>query len=152
MPEGYKLENNIIFGKHNSHKGLFEIKIHNPKRRNAVNKEAQAKLAEVIHLAEADEEVKVIMLHGGKYYSSGNDISIFMQAAGESIDELKKQAKQGIEVVMVNMVLAVAFCKKPIVAVVRGECHGVMFTMLSHATLVYVAPDAKFRTPFMESA
>ena len=52
---------------------------------------------------------------------------------------------------MVDMLLTLCFCKKPIIAVVRGGALGIAFTLLSHVTLVYVAPDAKMRTPFMES-
>ena len=47
-PPGYKLENQIIFGKSQSHPGLFEIKIHNPKKRNAIGTEPEKKLCELI--------------------------------------------------------------------------------------------------------
>ena len=52
---------------------------------------------------------------------------------------------------MVNMILAMNKCTKPIVAVVRGGAIGIGFTMLAHATFVYCSPDAYFKTPFMES-
>lgn len=67
------------------------------------------------------------------------------------IDEAKKDADYGVKTVMVNMLLTLAFCKKPIVAVVRGTAMGIAFTLLSHVTLLYVAPDAKMFTPFMAS-
>lgn len=49
------------------------------------------------------------------------------------------------------MLMTMQFSKKPIVAVVRGGAMGIGFTLLSHCTLVYVAPDVKLKTPFMES-
>ena len=89
------------------------------------------------------------MLHGGKYFSSGNDISMFFKYTDPK--EMYKMAKYGVQTVMVDMLLALSFCKKPIVAVVRGQALGIAFTLLSHVTLCYVAPDVKMRTPFMES-
>ena len=97
-----------------------------------------------------DKEVKVILLHGGKYYSSGNDISVFMKAG--DVEEAKARAKYGVQTVMVDMLTTLSFCTKPIVAVVRGAALGIAFTMLSHVTLLYVSPDAKMMTPFMASA
>lgn len=48
IPAGYKLENLIIYGKSQSHPGLFEIKFHNPKRKNAIGVEPEKKLTELI--------------------------------------------------------------------------------------------------------
>jgi enoyl-CoA hydratase/carnithine racemase len=45
--------------------------------------------------------------------------------------------------------MALAKCKKPIVAVIRGGCYGMGFTLIQHATLVYCSADAKFKTPFI---
>ena len=53
---------------------------------------------------------------------------------------------------MVDMLMAIGFCKKPVVAVVRGGALGIAFTLLAHTTLLYVAPDVKMRTPFMVSS
>jgi enoyl-CoA hydratase/carnithine racemase len=47
--------------------------------------------------------------------------------------------------------LAINESNKPIVAVVRGGCIGIAFTMLSLVDFVYVAPDAFFMTPFMKT-
>ena len=60
-----------------SHPGLLEIKFHMPKRANSLNGESMMKVAEIINAAQDNKNIKVIMLHGGKFYSSGNDISAF---------------------------------------------------------------------------
>lgn len=52
---------------------------------------------------------------------------------------------------MVDYTIALQFCKKPIVAVVRGKALGFQFTTLANVHFLYVAPDAKFKTPFVES-
>ena len=48
IPDGYVLENELIFGKSKSHPGLFEIKIHNPKKRNAATTDLEIKLTKLI--------------------------------------------------------------------------------------------------------
>jgi len=65
---------------------------------------------------------------------------------------MAKVAEYGVNVVMVNMILAMASCKKPIVCVVRGSAIGIGFTMTAHSTFLYCSPEAKFMTPFMKSA
>ena len=52
---------------------------------------------------------------------------------------------------MVDMLLALNACKKPIVAVVRGGSIGIGYTLLNHVTMIYCSPDATFKVPFMES-
>lgn len=74
-PAGYVNECNLIYGKRKSHPGLFEIKFHNPKRKNAIGTDPERRLGELVKQAGEDDEVKVILLHGGNYFSSGNDLS-----------------------------------------------------------------------------
>ena len=52
---------------------------------------------------------------------------------------------------MVDMLLALNSCKKPIVAVVRGGSIGIGYTLLNHVTMIYCESRARFKTPFMES-
>ena len=52
---------------------------------------------------------------------------------------------------MVNMLLAMANCRKPIVTVVRGGAIGIGFTLTAHSTFLYCGKEAKFMTPFMKS-
>ena len=40
---------------------------------------------------------------------------------------------------------------KPIVAVVRGGCVGISFTILGLYDFVFCSPDAYFKAPFMSS-
>jgi len=149
IPKGFVEEDLIIHGKRKSHPGLYEIKFHNPKKKNAIGTPPEKKLGELIAKCQDDEEVKVILLHGGTFFSSGNDISIFTKVTDK--EAAKKRAENSVNIVMVNFLLQMANSKKPIVAVVRGRAIGIGFTLLSHATLVYVDPKATFYTPFMAS-
>ena len=149
-PEGYKIADNIIYGKHKNYPGLFEIKLHNPKYRNAITLNMYTKLGDLIHMAEDDDDVKCILLHGGKYFCSGNDISMFTKY--KNLSEAMDAMRHGVEVGMASLVMGVAACKKPLIAFVRGGCYGISFTTLGNATMVYCTPDAVFKTPFMDSA
>ena len=48
MPEGFKLEEQMIYGMRKEYPGLFEIKIHNPKLKNAIGTPPEAKMTQLI--------------------------------------------------------------------------------------------------------
>ena len=100
-----------------------------------------------------DDDVKMILLHGGSFFSSGNDLGAFADAFKnkESPAKMLEKADYGVNTVLTGMLLNMSKCNKPIVTVVRGGSVGIGFTMLSHSTFVYCSPDAYFKTPFMGS-
>lgn len=65
--------------------------------RNALNGDAQDQIAKCINACQEDEDVKVILLHGGRFYSSGNDLTAFQSAKGKPQDMLK-MAEYGCKV------------------------------------------------------
>ena len=136
IPEGFKLENQVIYGMRKSHPGLLEIKFHNPAKKNAIGLEPEEKVTQIINDCQEDEEVKVIMLHGGRYFSSGNDLSVFNGKSKDgkrmSFDKLLEIAEDGVLRIMVGMLMAMTKSVKPVVAVVRGSALGIGFTLLSH--------------------
>ena len=153
IPDGFVLEDQLIFGMRASHPGLFEIKIHNLKKRNAIAGIPEKRLTDLINSAQDNEDIKVILLHGGRFFSSGNDLGAFADAFknGGNISSYLKFAEDGVNKIMVDMLLAMNNSVKPIVSVVRGGAIGIGFTLLAHSTFIYCAPDAFFKTPFMES-
>jgi enoyl-CoA hydratase/carnithine racemase len=153
FPEGFTYDSELVFGMRKSHPGLFEIKIHNEKKKNAIATVPNKKLGELFEMANDNDEIKVILIHGGRFYSSGNDLSAFAEAFSKKIDpvEMFATADHAVNVVMVDMILAMNKCTKPIVAMVRGGAIGIGFTMLAHSTFLYCSPDAFFMTPFMKS-
>jgi len=107
-------------------------------------------MAKIINGVQSDKNVKVIVLHGGSYYSSGNELSALAKWIGAEespIDEMNAGVHGG----MVGCLMAMKNSVKPIVAVVSGGCHGIGFTKLSFADFIYCTPNANFRTPFMTS-
>ena len=148
IPEGYKLEQSILYGMRKSHPGLLEVVICNPKQRNAIGTPAEQKMLEIFTKASEDPNVKVILFHGGQFFTSGIDLSMFSRIKP---DDMAKEAEKGVLGVLTSMLMAMATCKKPIVAVVRGAAVGIGFTLLNHCHFVYCTPETKFMTPFMKT-
>lgn len=71
----FKSECKLIYGMHPS--GLLEIKIHNPSKKNAIFEKTHKKLADIFRKANLDDKIKCILLHGGDYFSAGNDLDAF---------------------------------------------------------------------------
>jgi len=91
------------------------------------------------------------MLHGGEYFSSGNDLSVFTKLMGAEDSEKRAFAETGVKEAMVVLMTALIDLEKPLVAVVRGASYGISCTMLGLADFIYCSPDGKFCTPFMDS-
>lgn len=147
IPAGLKHEDGLIFGMRPSHPGLFEIKFHVPKKKNALSVQMQEKFCNLVKEAEADPKVKCIMVYGGsKFFSSGNDISVFL-----SVDDREAAAEKSVTIGVYNLISSIMNCKKPTVFVDRGPALGIAFTIQSHADFIYCTPEATFQTPFMKS-
>lgn len=133
-----------------SHPGLLEIKIHNPSKMNAISSVHEQKLAELVNAAQDDEKIKVILLHGGWFFTSGNDLGMFM-VKPEEFSAMMKKAKHAVNDILYDFLMTLNNSKKPIVTVVRGAAIGIGFTLTAHSTFIYCSPEARFMTPFMKS-
>lgn len=146
--QDFKEECNLRYGV--PQEGLLEIKFNNPRRKNAFGMETQVKLQSLFIQANEDPTIKCILLHGGDFFSSGNDLSIFMNDF--SPDNIRKLAEEWVLGAMVGMLMAMFDSSKPLVVVVRGAAYGIACTMTGLADFIYCSPDATFCTPFMESS
>ena len=108
-------------------------------KKNAITVEMYAQLGAALAAAEADPQVRAVLLHGSPdCFTAGNDVADFLKAprnAGSSparalFDTLPQM-------------------KKPVVAAVGGPAIGIGSTMLLHCDLVYAAPNARFQLPFV---
>ena len=105
-------------------------------------------IAELLTAVNKDEKIKCVLIHGGRFYSAGNDLSILGGYGQETPENARKYAQAGIDS-MVAGLTALKNCEKPIVACVRGGAHGIGFTKLGLMDFIYVTEDANFKTPFM---
>ena len=94
--------------------------------------------------------MKVILVHGGKYFTSGNNIKALASVLGDK--EAITEYSNHISYNCIGPYLYALFDSvKPIVGVVRGGAIGFGFTVLSLFDFVYASPDAFFMTPFMQT-
>lgn len=107
-------------------------------------------MSQIINAAQKDDSIKVILLHGGKYYSSGNDLKALMKG-GSNPEDMAKDGAIGIFENMNPYLNALNDSVKPVVGVVRGGAIGIGFTQLAMFDFLYVSPDAHFMTPFMKT-
>lgn len=121
-----------------------------PQNRNASTGDSQLTIAKLINDAQADKSIKVILLHGGKYFSSGNNLAALTNA-GTDKEHVKSFGGRGIFDCMNPYLRAINDSIKPVVSVVRGGALGIGFTTLSHVDFVFCGPDAHFMTPFMKT-
>ncbi|XP_070496046.1 enoyl-CoA delta isomerase 2-like [Chironomus tepperi] len=120
---------------------IRKITINNPRKRNALDREAYLALATLLNKAATDETVKCVVLTGkGDFYSSGNDLTQdfgnFSEDTGAADEPLK--------------LLVEAFIKFPklLICLVNGPCIGIAATTAALADIVYCSENAYFYTPF----
>ncbi|MCE3253924.1 MAG: enoyl-CoA hydratase [Cellvibrio sp.] len=118
---------------------ILTLSFNRPERKNALTLAMYGALAELIKSADADPEVRVLVLTGtDEFFTSGNDLLDFMNEP-----EIHDNHP------VVRFMEALRHCSKPVVAVVRGHAIGIGTTMLLHCDLVYAADDARMQLPFV---
>lgn len=118
---------------------VARIELDRPEKKNALSPQMYAALAAAFEAADADANVRVVLIHGQSgCFTSGNDVKDFLElerAPGASP--------------AAGFLRAIAAAKKPVVAAVGGPAVGIGTTMLLHFDLIFAAPDARFQLPFV---
>jgi len=110
-------------------------------KKNAITLNMYQALADALHRAEDNSDIKVTLLHGaGGDFSSGNDINEFVQIA---------QAPEKMAVSMTFLQVLSRYTK-PLIAGVEGKAVGVGATMLLHCDLVLASREARLQFPFVQ--
>ena len=126
--------------------GVLTLTLNRPEKKNALTRPMYAALAGAIEGAEADAEVRCILIQSeGDVFTGGNDMSDFaaVNAGGADVEAGFKD----------NPLLAtLGRARTPIVAAVQGRAVGIGVTMLLHCDLVFVAEEAVLTTPFVNLA
>lgn len=121
---------------------MFWITFENPARMNALNTQMWAALPEKIAQAEANDDIRVVLLRGDgdKAFSAGADISEFGSArtgaAARNYDELNHAAFE-----------AVMNCARPTIAMVNGFCMGGGLELALCCDLRVAAEGSSFAIP-----
>lgn len=118
---------------------VLTLSLNRPERKNALSLSMYAALADLIAAADADNDVRVLVLAGtDDFFTSGNDLLDFMNEP-----EIHPQHP------VVRFMDALRNCAKPVVAIVRGHAVGIGTTLLLHCDLVYAAENARLQLPFV---
>jgi enoyl-CoA hydratase/carnithine racemase len=117
---------------------IARLELSRPEKRNALTGEMYRALADALQGADADPQVRAVLLHGRPdCFCSGNDMRDFLERDPHDADPPA-----------FRFLTRIAGTRKPIVAAVGGPAVGIGTTMLLHCDLVYAAPGARFQLPF----
>ena len=124
--------------------GVMTITLARPEKKNALSNAMYGVLADSLEAAEKDPAIRVVVFQAdGDSFTAGNDLQDFAaQASGAFTGERH----------VGRFLKALAHATRPLVAAVQGQAVGVGTTMLLHCDLVYVSPDARLSTPFVNLA
>src|SRR6185503_789581 len=107
-------------------------------KKNAITTEMYAQLGEALARADADAQVRAVLIHGSRdCFTAGNDLGDFLKRPAGATSP----AWRFFEVL--------PSLQKPAVAAVAGPAVGIGTTMLLHCDFVYAAPSARFQLPFV---
>lgn len=119
--------------------GVLTLRLDRLDKKNALTPAMYTALARALEAADADPQVRVVVLTGGPdCFTSGNDISDFLETP--PADQTNP---------VFTFMWALFDLEKPVVAAVAGPAVGIGTTLLLHCDLVYVAQDAVLRMPFV---
>jgi enoyl-CoA hydratase len=122
---------------------IVTVALNNPQRLNALNKPTWTRLGEVMRELSADDTLRCVVLRGAgdRAFAAGADIAEF---ANERADA--KQAKVYGELIHATM-QAVANCKHPTVALIRGACVGGGLEIAACCDLRICGESSRFGVP-----
>jgi enoyl-CoA hydratase/carnithine racemase len=119
---------------------VLRITMNRPAKKNALTGAMYKAMQDALERADRDEEIRAVLLTGTDgVFTAGNDIGDFFAGTRDA---------QGSPAM--RFISTIALCDTPIVAAVEGNAVGVGTTILFHCDLVYAAPLAKFRMPFVD--
>jgi enoyl-CoA hydratase/carnithine racemase len=119
--------------------GVMTITLNRLERKNSITAAMYGMLADAIHAAQEDANVRVAVLQGHEtVFSAGNDIGDFLNNPPAGQDSPVFRFLHGI-----------ATFPKPLLAAVCGPAVGVGTTLLFHCDLVYAGDNAAFSMPFV---
>lgn len=122
---------------------VAHITLNRPARLNALNKLALTEINQVLDAAEADDDVRVIVVSGaGRAFSSGFDLKAQMEQRPEG-------AKVWREILDLDFDTTMRFWNspKPTIAAVHGACLAGAFELAMSCDITIASEDAVFGEP-----
>jgi len=123
--------------------GVCAVTIARPEKKNSLTQEMYEGLAAAIERTREDDAIRCLLITGaGESFCAGNDIGDFRKPRAAEVPGQRTASHR--------FYFNLADCEKPVVAAVPGLAIGIGCTMLLHADIVYAAPEARFRLPFVD--
>ena len=120
--------------------GVALIQFMRPEQMNAMNRDFMDEIVESLEEANADDEVKVIIITGsGRAFMSGADIKKYAAQTDEEFDSFQKRGK--------DIYFNCEQNKKPVIAAVNGYALGGGFEICLSCDLIVAAKSASFGLP-----
>jgi enoyl-CoA hydratase/carnithine racemase len=124
---------------------VAHIVIDNATARNALTVDMCGAIADSLHKADTDGDVRAIVIQGqGEHFCSGADLRAFSSLIGASEDVLRSYFSEGYHLIIRSL----ARCSKPTLAVIRGACVGFGFDMALACDLRLASEGAHFGQVF----
>ena len=123
--------------------GIATVALNNPERLNALNRAMWARLGEAMRELSADEALRCVVLRGSgeKAFAAGADIAEFAKERADA-----RQAKPYGDLIHETM-QAVARCRHPTVALIRGACVGGGLEIAAMCDLRIASQSSRFGIP-----
>lgn len=129
---------------------ILSLTLNNPSMSNAISDEMIQSLCEVLSFADADPEVRVIILTGeGKSFCAGGDIKAMNERSGMFAGEpfeLRNRYSKGIQ----RIPRMIESLQKPIMAMVNGAAIGAGCDLVAMCDLRVCSDKAKFGETFVK--
>jgi enoyl-CoA hydratase/carnithine racemase len=117
---------------------VLSISFNRAQKMNAITRAMYAQLANELNTADQEFGIRVVIITSeGDHFTSGNDITDFLEQPPTSDDST-----------VAAFLSAIHNFTKPLIIAVKGNAVGVGTTMLLHADIVVAAENAKFSLPF----
>ena len=119
------------------------LSLDRPAKLNAINPGMIDDLNHALDIAEADEQVRVIVLRGeGKAFSAGFDLATENDGAEDNNDFWRKELRKDFDIIM-----RFWHSPKPSIAAVHGYCLGSAMEMAVACDITIATEDSRFGAP-----
>ena len=133
--------------------GIARITLNRPERLNAINDQMQAEITDALTRADADPEVRVLIITGaGRAFCAGGDMDQLGGSANGAgsgwssgnADEVRRSFR-----LAQGMILGVQRCEKPVIAMVNGVATGAGLDLACACDIRIGTPNARFMSAYV---
>ncbi|MDX2247628.1 MAG: crotonase/enoyl-CoA hydratase family protein [Bacteroidia bacterium] len=127
---------------------IAHVQFNRPEKANALNQQAWDEMKTLFEAADADPEVRVIVLSGaGKHFCAGIDLALLMDVgriSGANCEGRKREKLLQIIQGLQNSVSALEKCRKPVLAAIHNGCIGAGVDIIAACDMRYCTEETWF--------